>query len=58
MPRVVNAKLTDNDTIALNRKFQELGYDTASQLLRDISRSKVYLLTLTTTCFLHSLKTS
>ena len=43
MPRVVNAKLTDNDTIALNRKFQELGYDTASQLLRDISRSKVYL---------------
>ena len=43
MPKVVNAKLKDDDVIALNRKLQELGYDTVGQILRDFARDKVYL---------------
>ena len=43
MPKVVNAKLLDGDVIALNRKLQELGYDTVGQFLRDFARGKVYL---------------
>jgi len=44
MPKVVNAKLRDDDVITLERKSQELGYETVDELLRDFARSKVYLL--------------
>ncbi len=43
MPKVVNAKLRDDDVITLERKSQELGYETVDELLRDFARSKVYL---------------
>jgi len=42
MPKVVNAKLRDDDVITLERKSQELGYETVDELLRDFARSKVY----------------